>query len=58
VANPFTPPPFEQVKEHVRSVVLLKAGQQRVEKMREQAKIEYPQGTTPASAKPEAPTKP
>ena len=59
VANPFTPPPFEQVKEHIRSVVLLKAGQQRVEKMREMAKIEYPQGAVSAAApKPEAPAKP
>jgi peptidyl-prolyl cis-trans isomerase C len=49
VANPFTPPPFEQVKEHIRSGVLLKAGQQRVEKMRELAKIEYPQGAAPAA---------
>jgi peptidyl-prolyl cis-trans isomerase C len=50
IANPFTPPAFEQVKETVRRAVLTKAGQQRVEKMREQAKIEYPAGGAPTSA--------
>jgi len=50
IANPFTPPPFEQVKETIRGSVLLKAGQQRVEKMREQAKVEYPAGSAPAQA--------
>lgn len=44
IANPFTPPPFEQVKETIRGSVLLKAGQTRLEKMREQAKVEYPGG--------------
>ena len=51
IANPFTPPPFEQVKETIRGAVLAKAGQSRVEKMREQAKVEYP-ASTPAAGKP------
>jgi peptidyl-prolyl cis-trans isomerase C len=55
-ANPFTPPPFEQVKEKIRDGVLLKAGQQRVEKMREQAKVEYPSGAAPAPAVKAAPS--
>ena len=45
-AKPFTPPPFEQVKDTIRSSMLLKAGAQRVERMREQAKVEYPAGNT------------
>jgi peptidyl-prolyl cis-trans isomerase C len=55
IANPFTPPPFEQVKESVRRAVLTRAGQQRVEKMREQAKVEYPAGSAPAPAVAEKP---
>jgi len=43
--KPFAPPPFEQVRENIRAAVLLKAGQARLEKMREQAKVEYPPGT-------------
>lgn len=41
-ATPFTPPPFEQVKDSLRKTVLLKAEQQQLEKLREQAKVEYP----------------
>jgi len=47
-ATPFTPPPFEQVKDNLRKTVLLKAEQQQLEKLREQAKVEYP--TAPATA--------
>jgi peptidyl-prolyl cis-trans isomerase C len=47
IANPFTPPPFEQVKAGIRRSMLLKIGQQRLEKMREQVKVEYPAGTAP-----------
>ena len=49
-ARPFTAPPFEQVKEKVRRAMLVEAGQQRLEKLREQAKVEYPAGA-PAPAK-------
>jgi hypothetical protein len=51
IANPFTPPPFEQVKAGIRRSTLLKVGQQRLEKLREQAKVEYPPGTTPPAPK-------
>jgi len=47
-AAPFTPPPFDEVKEKIRRTMLLQAGQQRLEKLREQAKVEYPQSATPA----------
>ncbi len=53
IANPFTPPPFDQVKEGIRRTMLMKVGQQRLEKLREQAKVEYPAGSAPATAKPE-----
>ena len=52
IANPFTPPPFDQVKAGIRRSMLLKMGQQRLEKMREQAKVEYPAGTAAPVAKP------
>jgi peptidyl-prolyl cis-trans isomerase C len=47
-AHPFTPPPFEQVREKLRRTMLLQAGQQRLEKLREQAKVEYPAAAAPA----------
>jgi peptidyl-prolyl cis-trans isomerase C len=43
-ATAYTPPPFDQVKENLRRNVLLKASQQQLEKLREQAKVEYPAG--------------
>jgi peptidyl-prolyl cis-trans isomerase C len=49
IANPFTPPPFEQVKAGIRRSMLLKMGQQRLEKLREQAKVEYPANNAPAA---------
>jgi len=52
IANPFTPPPFEQVKPGVRRSMQLKIGQQRLEKLREQAKVEYPPGMASMVAKP------
>jgi len=52
IANPFTPPPFEQVKEGIRRTMLMQIGQQRLEKLREQAKVEYPAGVAPPAAKP------
>jgi peptidyl-prolyl cis-trans isomerase C len=55
IANPFTPPPFEQVKEGIRRTMLMKISQQRLEKLREQAKVEYPAGTAPPAVKPGAP---
>jgi hypothetical protein len=58
IANPFTPPPFEQVKEGIRRSMLMKIGQQRLEKLREQAKVEYPAGAVVPAAKPAASTPP
>ena len=46
IANPFTPPPFEQIRDKLRVAMQVKAGQARLEKMREQAKVEYPQGAS------------
>ncbi len=50
IANPFMPPPFEQVKTGIRRSMLLTIGQQRLEKLREQAKVEYPAGSVPPAA--------
>ena len=47
--NPYTPPPFEQVKESLREPVGRQVARQRLEKMREQAKIEYPASVAPPS---------
>jgi peptidyl-prolyl cis-trans isomerase C len=56
IANPFTPPPYDQVKEGIRRTMQVKIGQQRLEKLREQAKVEYPPGSTaPVSTKSETP---
>jgi peptidyl-prolyl cis-trans isomerase C len=52
IANPFTPPPFDQVKAGIRRSTLLKIGQQRLEKMRGEAKVEYPAGAAPPAPKP------
>jgi peptidyl-prolyl cis-trans isomerase C len=51
IVNPFTPPPFEQVKDSVRQTMLRKVGQDRLRQLKEQAKIEYPPGVTPPVAK-------
>ena len=47
IANPFTPPPFDQVKDSVRQGLLLRVGRERLEKLKEQAKVEYPPGAAP-----------
>jgi peptidyl-prolyl cis-trans isomerase C len=47
IVNPFTPPPFEQVKESVRESLLRRVGQERLRQLKEQAKIEYAPGVTP-----------
>lgn len=48
IVNPFTPPPFEQVKDSVRQTMLRRVGQERLKQLKEQAKIEYPPGSAPA----------
>jgi peptidyl-prolyl cis-trans isomerase C len=50
IVNPYTPPPFEQVKEGIRRATAVKIGQERMKKLRESAKIEYPAGTAPPAA--------
>jgi peptidyl-prolyl cis-trans isomerase C len=50
IVNPYTPPPFEQVKEGIRRGLLVKLAQDRVKKLHDNAKIEYPEGAAPATA--------
>ena len=58
--TPYTPPPFEQVKDNLRRTLLKRAGEERLAKLREEAKITLaapaPQAaaatTPPAAAKP------
>ncbi|HSE12582.1 MAG TPA: peptidylprolyl isomerase [Rudaea sp.] len=47
IANPFAPPPFDQVKDSVRQSLLLRVGRDRLQKLKEQAKLEYPPGAVP-----------
>jgi peptidyl-prolyl cis-trans isomerase C len=55
IANPFTPPAFDQVKDSVRQGLLLRVGRERLQKLKEQAKVEYPPGAQPpAPAKSDA----
>ena len=54
IVNPYTPPPFEQVKEGIRRGLLVKLAQDRVKKLRDNAKIEYPEGSAPVPAAPAA----
>ncbi len=48
IVNPFTPPPFEQVKDNLRHSLALKVGEERLGKLKQQAKIDYPPGIAPA----------
>lgn len=50
IANSFTPPPFDQVKDSVRQGLLLRVGRERLQKLKEQAKVEYPAGALPPTA--------
>ena len=47
IANPYTPTDFDQVKEGIRRNMQIKIGKERVDKLNEQAKIDYPPGTAP-----------
>ncbi|HEY2397109.1 MAG TPA: peptidylprolyl isomerase [Rudaea sp.] len=51
IVNPFTPPPFEQVKDSVRQTLLRRVGQERLHQLKDQAKIEYPPGVSPPTPK-------
>jgi peptidyl-prolyl cis-trans isomerase C len=55
IANPFTPAPFEQVKDGIRKSLLLKIGRERLDKLKQQAKIDYPPGMAPASPPADSP---
>jgi hypothetical protein len=50
IANPYSPPPFEQVREGIRRNMQLRIGRERLDKLKEQAKIEYAPGVTPPAA--------
>ena len=54
IVNPFSPPPFEQLRDAIRQGMLRKVGQERMRQLKEQAKIEYPPGVAPPMAKPES----
>jgi len=54
IVNPFTPPPFEQVKDSVRQTLLRRVGQDRLHQLKGQAKIEYPPGVAPPAQKADA----
>ena len=57
ISNPFTPPPFDQVKDSVRQTLLRKVGRERLQKLKEQAKVDYPPGVSaPVPAKADAKT--
>lgn len=47
IANPYSPPEFDQVKEGIRRNMQIKIGKERLDKLKEQAKIEYPAGVAP-----------
>lgn len=56
-ANAYVPPPFDRVKDGIRAAMGKKLALQRLEKLREQAKIEYPAGVAPPAPH-AAPTSP
>ena len=58
IANPYTPPPFDQVKEGIRRNLQMKIGRERLGKLREQAQITYPPGTAAPAARPADQEKP
>jgi len=46
-ASPFVPQPFEQVKDGVRQGLLLASGRERLQKLKDGARIDYPPGVAP-----------
>jgi len=52
--NPLTPPEFDKVKEGIKSSLQKKIGEERLAKLKQQAKIEYPAGNAPPPPKPAA----
>lgn len=54
--NAFVAPPYDQVKDSVRQNLVLRRGRERLQKLKEQAKIDYPPGAgPPAPVRPDAP---
>jgi len=47
IVNPYAPPAFDEVKEGIRRNLQMKINRERLEKLRETAKIEYPPGMAP-----------
>lgn len=52
--NPLTPPEFDKVKDDIRRGLEKKIGEERLAKLKQQAKIEYPAGSAAPPAKPAA----
>ncbi len=50
--NAYVPPEFDKVKDDIRRNLQKKIGEERLAKLKQQAKIEYPAGAAPAPAKP------
>jgi hypothetical protein len=55
IVNPYSPPEFDQVKEGIRRNAQTKINRERMDKLRTEAKIEYPPGVAPPSSAPPAP---
>jgi peptidyl-prolyl cis-trans isomerase C len=49
MANAYTPPPFDQVKEGIRRSMQVEIAQDRMKKMHDSAKIEYPANSAPVA---------
>jgi hypothetical protein len=47
IVNPYSPPEFDQVKEGIRRNMQLKISRDRLDKLKETAKVEYPAGVAP-----------
>ena len=56
--NAFTPPPFDQVKDSVRQSLVVRGGRERLQMLKEKARIEYPPGAAPPAATKPAEAKP
>jgi peptidyl-prolyl cis-trans isomerase C len=50
IVNPYTPPEFDQVKEGIRRNLQMSINRDRLDKLRQEAKIEYPEGMAPPAA--------
>jgi len=57
-ATPYTPPAFDQVKDNLRRSLVKRAGEERMAKLREEAKITYTDPSMAPSATPPKPAMP